>query len=632
MDDPLYQQLQQERLLNQVTTQIRQSLDLSVILSTAVEQLRQFLLVDRLLIYQFNIHHSSILKTDRIDFEGETTTKKQPKSLRKGALGSPLGKVTYEARSCDQILSVLNLSEDQYCLKYGCDFQNKYRQGLIQSVSNLEEAYHSSTCLIEFLKQFQVQSILVVPIVVQEELWGLLIAHQCLEERQWETMEKRFLNQITQHLSIAIHQAQLYAQVQQQKQTLEQRVRERTQALQDALLGTQSANRAKSQFLAAMSHELRTPLTCVIGISETLLRYSGEQQTNQQMSPDKQQRYLKIIHDSGEKLLELINDILDLSQVEAGKTVLQISEFSLSKLVRQTLKSFQEKAQTQQINLTIDLKLKSNQTRFTGDRKRIQKIIFNLLENALKFTPDGGQVTLKLKVENNIAILQVEDTGIGIPDDKKSLLFEKFQQLNSSYDRQYGGTGLGLALTKQLVELHGGVIQFQSTIGVGSIFTVHLPALPLISKKSQGKMTESSFKTSLEDFCYSAKIKTETRFLNSPHRKCVLIERDEETATLICDLLTAAGYQMVWLMEGFTAVQQIELLQPDAVIIDLNLPGQVSYEILKQLHHQPHTQKMKILALTHESCYSESKFNSAFKNYDCLTKPIQPDELLNKMI
>jgi len=621
VDDALYQQLQQERLLNQVTTQIRQSLDLSVILSTAVEQLRQFLLVDRLLIYQFNIHQSSILETDRIDFEVETTIKKQPKSLRKGALGCPPGKVTYEARSCDQILSVLNLSEDQHCLKYGCNFQDKYRKGFIQSVSNLEEAYHSSACLIEFLKQFQVQSILVVPIVVQEELWGLLIAHQCLEQRQWETMEKRFLNQITQHLSIAIHQAQLYAQVQQQKQTLEQRVRERTQALQDALLGAQSANRAKSQFLATMSHELRTPLTCVIGISETLLRYSGEEPASQKMSPDKQQRYLKTIHDSGEKLLELINDILDLSQVEAGKTVLQISEFSLSKLVHQSLKIFQEKAQNQQIDLRIDLQIKSHQNRFTGDQKRIKKIIFNLLENAIKFTPEGGKVTLKLKMENNIAILQVEDTGIGIPDDKKSLLFEKFQQLNSSYDRQYGGTGLGLALTKQLVELHGGVIQFQSTVGVGSIFTVHLPALPLISKKSQGKMTESPFKTSLPSV-----------YLNSTHRKCVLIERDEETATLICDLLTAAGYQMVWLMEGFTAVKQIELLQPDALIIDLHLPGQVSYEILKQLHHQPHTKKMKILTLTHESCYSESKFNQAFKNYDCLTKPIQPDELLNKMI
>ncbi|MBE9143190.1 hybrid sensor histidine kinase/response regulator [Planktothrix mougeotii] len=621
MDDALYQQLQQERLLNQVTTQIRQSLDLSVILSTAVKQLRQFLSVDRLLIYQFELQYLSTVEAPELDGGGERILEPSSQCRGEDVPGYACGKVTYEDRSSQEILSVLNLSEDQHCFKQECSFLDKYRQGFIKSVSNVEHDYAHTPCFIEFLKQFQVQSLIIVPIVVQDNLWGLLIAHQCLKPRQWKTMEKRFLKKITQHLSIAIHQAQLYAQLQQQKQTLEQRVRERTQALHDALLGAQAANRAKSQFLATMSHELRTPLTCVIGISETLLRYSGEQQANQKMPLDKQQRYLKTIHDSGEKLLGLINDILDLSEVEAGKTVLQISEFSWSKLVHQSLNSFQEKAQNHQINLTSDVKIKPHQNRFTGDQERIRKIIFNLLENAIKFTPDGGRVTLKIKVDNNIAILQIEDTGIGIPDDKMPLLFEKFQQLNSAYDRQYEGTGLGLALTKQLVELHGGVIHVQSTTGVGSIFTVHLPALPLMSQKPQGEITESPFKTSLPSV-----------YLNSPRRKCVLIERDEETATLICDLLTASGYQVVWLMEGFTAVKQIELLQPDAIIIDLNLPGQFSHEILNQLHHQPQTQKIKILALTYESCFVESKVNPSFEYYDCLVKPIQPDELLNKMI
>jgi two-component system sensor histidine kinase/response regulator len=620
VDDALYQQLQQERLLNQVTTQIRQSLDLSVILSTAVKQLRKFLSVDRLLIYQFELQYLPTVKTPELDWGRERTLEASSQFIGQDVPECPFGKVTYEDRSSDQILSVLNLSEDQHCFKQEFNFLDKYRQGFIKSVSNLEDDYGSTPCFIEFLKQFQVKSLIVVPILVQENLWGLLIAHQCLKPRPWKTIEKRFLKKITQHLSIAIHQAQLYAQLQQQKETLEQRVRERTQALHDALLGAQSANRAKSQFLATMSHELRTPLTCVIGISETLLRYRSEQSTHHKMSPEQQRRYLKTIHDSGKKLLEMINDILDLSEVEAGKTVLQIREFSLSKLVKQSLKAFQEKAEHHEIELTSELQVKRDQNRFTGDEVRIRKIIFNLLENAIKFTPRGGRVTLKLRVDNNIAILKIEDTGIGIPDDKKPLLFEKFQQLYSTYDRQYEGTGLGLALTKQLVELHGGVIHVESKVGIGSIFTVYLPALPLMSH-NPGEMTASSFKTSLPSV-----------YFNSPHRKCVLIERDEETATLICDLLTAAGYQVVWLTEGFTAVKQIELLQPDAVIIDLNLPGQFSHEILNQLHHQPQTQSIKILALTYESCLLESKLNPAFKYYDCLVKPIQPDELLNKMI
>lgn len=616
MDDVLYQQLQQERLLNQVTTQIRQSLDLSVILSTAVEQLRQLLLVDRLIIYQFNIPESPDLETHTINFE----TEKQPNFIKKLNAEDFPGKVTYEARSSEQIISVLNISENQDCLKYSCNFQDKYYQGFIQSVYDIEDTYNNSSCFIKFLKQFQVKSILVFPIMVQQELWGLLIAHQCLERRQWKTMEKRFLNQITQHLSIAIYQAELYAQVQQQKQTLEQRVIQRTEALHDALLAAQSANLAKNQFLATMSHELRTPLTCVIGISATLLRYSGEKPATKQLSLDKQRGYLKTIHDSGEKLLELINDILDLSQVESGKTVLQITQFSLSKLAKQVTKTFQEKAQSRQIELINELEIKSNQNFFTGDYDRILQILFSLLENAIKFTPNGGKVTLKIKVDQNTAILQVEDTGIGIPDDQKSLLFEKFQQLNSTYDRQYGGAGLGLALTKQLVELHGGVIQFKSQVGVGSIFTVYLPALPMISQQSQDKITPSPLKTSLPAV-----------YFNSSHRKCVLIENDEQTATLICDLLTVAGYQVVWLIEGFTAVEQIEFLQPDAVIINLHLGGQISYEILNQLQNKPQTQKIKILALTHENPCPESKFYKNLENYDCLVKPIKPDELLNKL-
>lgn len=624
VDDALYQQLQQERLLNQVTTQIRQSLELSVILSTAVEQLRQFLLVDRLLIYQFQlqpvIEVTDFKEIDLAESEYQFvdgSLQDLGSNSQSPVQRSNQGKVTYEARSSDDIRSTLSLSEPDFCLEVGCNFREKYRKGFIQSVANIEEAYRSSPCFTKFLKRLQVRSIIVVPIVVQEQLWGLLIAHQCLKVRHWKPMEKRFLNQITQHLSIAIYQAELYAQVQEQKATLEQRVQERTQALHDALLAAQSANRAKSQFLATMSHELRTPLTCVIGISETLLRYYTGTQSGKQMPIEKQKEYLKMIHDSGEKLLSLINDILDFTQIEAGKTVLKISEFSLAKLVKDTLTFFQEKAGKRSIQLFGDFQIQPSQHRFTGDLERIRQILSNLLENAIKFTPSGGQVTLRVRSDGNLAIFQVEDTGIGIADDKKSLLFEKFQQLNSAYNRQYEGAGLGLALTKQLVELHGGVIEFQSTLGLGSTFTVHIPTLPLVPKN----LTDSTYKTGLP-----------SSYLNRPQGKCVLIEHEEESATLICDLLTAAGYQVIWLIEGFTAVKKIELLRPDAVIIDLYLPGEESYEIIKQVNDKTTTKMIKILALTHPQCFLEPNSFQALRIYDILSKPIQPDELLNKMI
>lgn len=205
-------------------------------------------------------------------------------------------------------------------------------------------------------------------------------------------------------------------------------------------------------------------------MSSTLLRWPlGE-------LSQRQRDYLQTIHDSGEHLLELINDILDLSQIEAGKTVLNITEFSLTDTAKSCLDSLFKKAQSKQINLKLDLQIDPQRDRFTADAGRVEQILWNLLTNAIKFTPEGGSVTLRIWVEDDSAIFQIEDTGIGIPEAQLPLMFEKFQQLDTPYRRRYEGTGLGLALTKQLVELHRGRIEVESTVAIGSIFTVWIPA------------------------------------------------------------------------------------------------------------------------------------------------------------
>jgi len=259
-------------------------------------------------------------------------------------------------------------------------------------------------------------------------------------------------------------------QLQQQQDSLERQVQLRTQELRDAMLAAQSANRIKGEFLAAVSHELRTPLTAIIGMSATLLRWSLGELSQRQRS------FLQTIHNSGQKLLELINGILEFSQIEEGKAVLHLSEFSLSVLVQQCLQEMQEAANAGAIALDLDRHIAPECDRFIGDVQRIQQILLNLLSNAIKFTPARGSVLLRLFADGDSVVFQIKDTGIGIAEEQRSLLFQKFQQLDTSYHRLYTGAGLGLALTKQLVELHGGSLAIESEPGHGTTVTVRLPA------------------------------------------------------------------------------------------------------------------------------------------------------------
>ncbi|MBD2437908.1 GAF domain-containing sensor histidine kinase [Nostoc sp. FACHB-110] len=456
----LQKQISQERLLNQVTTQIRKSLDLPVIMATAIAQVRDFLKLDRLVIYKF--------EASKVNTQNSTLKQQNNHQPLTQDCQNYGGCIVYEAKATDAIPSVLHCHETTCFTRHSACW-DKYRQGFTLVVEDVEKTYALEDCLLNFLRANRVRAKLAAPIMFEEKLWGLLIAHQCDSTRQWNDNEKNLLTSIAEQLAIAIHQSELMRSLTQEKQTLEQRVLERTMALRDALLAAEAASRLRNEFLATISHELLTPLTYVIGMSSTLLRWPiGE-------LSQRQRDYLQTIHDSGEHLLEMINDILDLSQIEAGKTVLNISEFSLAKIGENAIAALIDKANNQQVSLKLDLQIDPKRDRFSADAERIEQILWNLLTNAIKFTPEGGSVTLRLWVEEDTAIFQVEDTGIGIPEDQLPVMFEKFQQLDTPYRRRYEGTGLGLALTKQLVELHRGRIEVESTVGIGSIFTVWIP-------------------------------------------------------------------------------------------------------------------------------------------------------------
>jgi signal transduction histidine kinase len=227
------------------------------------------------------------------------------------------------------------------------------------------------------------------------------------------------------------------------------------------------ANQHKSEFLANMSHELRTPLNAVIGFSEVLLeRMFGD------LNP-KQEEYLQDIVSSGRHLLSLINDILDLSKVEAGRMELELGSFDLPVALENALTLVRERAVRRGIRL--DLKTGSRLGAFVGDERKFKQILLNLLSNAVKFTPEGGRVTLSAELANGSVEVSVADTGIGIAPEDQEAIFEEFRQVGSDYASKREGTGLGLTLARKFVELHGGKIWVKSEVGRGSTFTIALP-------------------------------------------------------------------------------------------------------------------------------------------------------------
>ena len=585
----LHQQINQERLLNQVIAQIRQSLEVSVILETTVTEVRQFLQVDRLVIYQFS--------------EAFVKNINSPKSRNK------YGKITYESRISADIPSVLNLITENDCFTEIPPYQTKYLNGEVRVINQVEQSYSTSFCLVNLLQKYQIAAKLIAPILVQGQVWGLLIAHQCFHPRRWQENEVNFLKQIGEHLAVAIYQAQLYAEVQAQKDTFEKRVIERTQELRDTLFAAQSASRLRSEFIDNISHELRTPLTCVIGLSGTLLHWFDQKKP---LPIDKQQHYLKMIQDSGKKLMDLINGIIELSQLESGKSSLNFQTFSIFSLAQNILRELEKEANKKEITLNLDFQIDSNNNELYADRDRIQQILFHLLGNGIKFTPENGAVILRIWEEKNNIILQVEDTGIGIEKEQFAFLFEAFKQVTNTRHRTYEGSGLGLALTKQLVELHGGRIEVESLKNQGSIFTIFIPIQDQNQQKNRNILSPVSQGKKL--------------LLNSG---IVVLERNEELATLICELLTAAGYQVIWLIDSSTAIKQIELLQPGIVLIDQDFED-FRY-IGKTLKHSRKIKSLKVVLLS--DGISDSEWETITKNgIDAfLTKPVQPDFLLQEL-
>jgi signal transduction histidine kinase/CheY-like chemotaxis protein len=365
----------------------------------------------------------------------------------------------------------------------------------------------------------------------------------------------------------------------------------------------EAANRHKSEFLASMSHELRTPLNAIIGFSEVLLeRLFGELTA-------KQEEYLRDILDSGRHLLALINDILDLSKVEAGRMELELSSFSLPEALENGLTMVRERASRHGIALSLEADPALDV--IEADERKVKQVVFNLLSNAVKFTPDGGQVGITAELDGEGVRITVWDTGIGIAPEDQGRIFEEFQQAGGPDGQQQEGTGLGLALARRFVELHGGRLAVESGIGHGSRFTFTLPV----------RITPPVEATS--EVAKPAEAGTER------DRPIVLVvEDDPQAAELLRLYLEGAGcgVEVAWDgEEGFAKACQ---LHPALITLDLLLPKVDGWDLLVRLKGDATTREIPVVIA---SIKEERGKGFALGAADYLVKPVSREELVNAL-